>query len=225
MDSEIKEYIWNLVRFGFDDETGIIEQVDDTFMGEDYNRSSMLEYLHSELENRKTEEEKWIGVTDFEKISKCFDKLISTGIICLHNAGYTQSDGYEGCVDIFHEAGGDNSIFRGYCFYQQQDLEGLLPHFPSTDFSTRADLYLAFGDIKGDEINGLTIGHEIQRTFEQNGLQIEWDGTFKKRILVKNIEWKKKLSDESWHSTNILKKNRSIQILNHKPDKKWWRFW
>ncbi len=79
--------------------------------------------IQTEYQAKRQEEETWPKVTDFDRLDKAFTILESLGLIALHRAGYTQSDGLEDVEDAYHEAGGKRSDYAGHCFYTEQDQE------------------------------------------------------------------------------------------------------
>ncbi|WP_217605708.1 hypothetical protein [Chitinophaga sp. GbtcB8] len=69
------------------------------------------------------------------------DTWNSSGIIALHNAGYTRQDGESDCGHIYSELKAEGITTRGYCFYHTQDLERVIEGH---------ELYVAFGTFEAD---------------------------------------------------------------------------
>ena len=110
-------------------------------------------------------------------------KVASTGVIALHDAGYTQSDGYEDVMEEYHESP-DGIV--GYCFYHEQDLERAMEG---------GGLMLAFGPIdpKLEDTEGPTTGQHIVRELEAEGFKVAWDGTFNRRIHLPEFVWRRRV--------------------------------
>jgi len=111
-----------------------------------------------------------------------FHALRQLGVLSLHNAGYTQSDGFDDFLQAYAEAA-DRDRIIGYCFYHGQDLAGAVHG---------AGLHLAFGPADPDEedTRGPEVGRIIVDQLRSAGFEVEWDGTFKKRILIPAFDWK-----------------------------------
>ena len=150
------------------------------------DRNEAMEAIRADLEQLRAEQTGWPAETDCDRLDRVFEALNLKGIIALQNAGYTQSDGYEHVCRVFRETE-DPSPIRGFCFYHAQDLERA---------ARGARLFLAFGpmDPEKEETDGLKIGADIVNELERYGFQVKWDGTFKRRILIENFDWKKRIA-------------------------------
>ena len=74
---------------------------------------------------KKAESEKlWSETTDVDRLNLVFETLKSKGVLCLHNAGYTMSDGHYDANERLADY--PKGQFYGYCFYHGQDLERAL---------------------------------------------------------------------------------------------------
>lgn len=172
------------VRSGFHDADEIAEIVDETVLepgevDQDWLRTVIAEAFAK----KRREEARWPKETECDRLDQLFDELNDDGIIALQNAGYEQSDGISDVTEAYHEAGGEESDVKGYCFYHGQDLEGVLKS---------GDLWLTFGDIGGEDDKGIQIGHRIKKAAESKGFKVEWDGSIKTRLLIKGIDWKRR---------------------------------
>jgi hypothetical protein len=112
-----------------------------------------------------------------------FETLEAQGVIALHDAGLTKSDGIEDVTEAYEDAGGEESGIVGYCSYHGQDLEHVM---------ASGDLWLAFGDIHGDDGRGVEIGRRIKRALEDTGFTVEWGESVRERILVRGIRWQRR---------------------------------
>ncbi|HSJ04724.1 MAG TPA: hypothetical protein VK956_19790, partial [Verrucomicrobium sp.] len=125
----------------------------------------------------------WPEITDCDRLDEAFAELETRHIISLQNAGYTQSDGMEDVSSAWHERGHRSSGVVGYCFYHGQDLERAV---------MGEGLYLAFGDINGDDSKGEAVGETICSVLTKHRFKVEWDHTVKTRILVPVLDWKRR---------------------------------
>jgi hypothetical protein len=180
LSSQVRSLVWSgeynvadmaiVLRSSF----GELDEVDKLWL---YN------FIISEFQSKRLAEESWPQVTDFDRIERAFQALDAQGIIALHRAGYTHSDGHEEVSMAYENAGGRSSEYTGYCFYTEQDQESTL---------TRDELYIAFGHLSGDEKKGVIIGRKLRSALESEGFVIDWDGTFSSRLIVKAFLWQRR---------------------------------
>jgi hypothetical protein len=183
---EVRQEIDGLVRSGFYDKGRLIE----IFCEEMYEPGELPEeevanQIDLAFSRLSDEMATWPLVTDCNKLDTVFSKLNNRGIIALQNAGYTQSDGHDDCMEIYHAAKNKNALL-GYCYYHGQDLER----------AVRGEgLLFAFGPIDPDEeeTKGPVIGQIIKEELEREGFIVDWNGTFNKRINVPNLVWRKRI--------------------------------
>jgi hypothetical protein len=109
------------------------------------------------------------------------------GIVALHYAGYTQSDGFVDCNEaaVWLQEKGTKVI--GCCFYTEQDLEHLL-HGDSTL------LYISFGNYF-EKPTAVEIGQIIVDELKAVGLCVQWDKTVETKIAIKDFKWDKYYTD------------------------------
>jgi len=172
------------VRAGFYGVDKMVEMIDETVLEPGtVDQKWLRAEIDQALRAKKQEEASWPAETDCDRLDRMFEALNREGVIALQNAGYTQSDGFEDVSEVYHEAGQAESGFMGYCFYHEQDLERVVEG---------DDLWLAFGDIHGDDEKGEAIGRRIQQAAERAGFEVEWDGTMGKRIMLRGIHWQRR---------------------------------
>ena len=181
---DILSCVRSLVWSGEYDEEEVALYIRDHFgQLDEVDRGWLLKVILSEFESKRNAEENWPKVTDFDRLDRAFTLLEAQGIIALHRAGYTQSDGHEEVDDAYNEAGGKRSEYKGYCFYTEQDQEGTLD---------RSDLYIAFGHLSGNDAKGVKVGQMLRAALEREGFSVEWDGTSKTRLIVKGFLWQRR---------------------------------
>ncbi len=177
--------IRTLVRGGFEDEDDIFAIIaEDTFDLSGQERDDARQEIERLWAEHEAEKATWPAVTDCDRLDDAFRSLSGMGIICLQNAGLTQSDGYQD----FREALGrhPNPVeVQGYCFFHGQDLARAV---------NGHGLYMAFGpsDPRQEEQEGPRIGKLVLVELERVGLSVVWDGTFDQRIFVPNLRWQQR---------------------------------
>jgi len=173
------------VRSGFEKRERIIEIFcEEMYAPGELDPAEVEHAVDAAIAAHEAEKASWPKVTDCDRLDSVFEALNQRGIVALQNAGYTQSDGYDDCGQVYEEHPDKDSII-GYCFYQGQDLERAV---------AGEGLYLAFGPIvpKEEETRGLEVGRIIVEELQRFGFQSNWDGTFKTRIFIPNLDWKRR---------------------------------
>jgi hypothetical protein len=172
------------VRSGMHGTDEIIEIIDEAiFEPGQIDRDWLRAEVDKAFQQKRAEEKTWPEVTDCDRLDRVFESLEEQGILALQNAGYTQSDGLSDVSQLYHEAGGEQSGIEGYCFYHGQDLERVM---------NSRELWLAFGHVSGEDEPGAEIGRRIKRAFEAAGFSVEWDGSVKTRLLVRDFRWQRR---------------------------------
>lgn len=126
-------------------------------------------------------EKTWPRETDCDRLDRAFDELTSAGIIALHNAGYTMSDGISDVNQVLHDWGRSN--VKGYCFYHGQDLERAV---------ARDGLTVAFGDLDDVASQKATIGQTVKKVLESHGFVVQWNGDPETRLEIPKFDWKRR---------------------------------
>ena len=185
--NEYEEYLADRIRVwvwsGFYSLSDVLEMLEDCDEGdEDEADKQMLEeYAKSEFQAKREAEAAWPPVTDCNRLDAAFDALNGMGVIALHNAGYTISDGISDVAGVLAESDGDK--VKGYCFYHGQDLERAVDGH---------GLMLAYGDIADTAIGKRQIGELVRAELERRGFVVEWDGDEEKRIDLPRIVWQRR---------------------------------
>lgn len=180
-DSAAERMVKTLVWSAFYDRDRAIESVWENYFDSDEAGEEQAEKLvDAEFERKLAAEKTWDAETECDRLDRVFERLNEAGIIALHNAGYTQSDGISDVADVWH-GGGKSPDVVGYCFYHEQDTERAV----SGD-----GLTLAFGEIHGDQEKGLDIGKKICEELRDENLSFEWNETVAERIHLDKIVWR-----------------------------------
>ncbi len=188
--SEIDEYILEAIKLsvwgGFLSSEEVNQMVSD-ILEEGANEKMLRKAVELEFSKKQKEEKTWPKITDFNRLDAVFSKLKKKGVLCLHNAGMTTSDGHDDSNEAIRNL--PKEKFFGYCFYHQQDLDRAI---------SGQGLFLAFDHVKGDVPEKINVAHAIKKELEAAGFKIKWDGTTTERINIPKIDWKHRFkSDET----------------------------
>ncbi len=140
----------------------------------------IIQALRGEFSNTGNQE-------NFRKLESAFRSLKEQGIVALHYAGYTQSDGFEDCNEVAAWLDEKGIKPLGCCFYTQQDLGHIL-------HGENALLYISFGNYF-ENPTAEEVGKAIAGALEAAGLCVQWDGSAEAKIAVKDFNWDKYYAD------------------------------
>jgi hypothetical protein len=162
-----------------------IDNIIDDILEEDAHEDYLRATVAPEFEKKREAETNWPGETDCDRLEQAFSALDKRNILCLHNAGYTISEGHQEVFEVLSDSPGHSYI--GYCFYHGQDLERAVDG---------GGLMIAFDHIEGDVPDKIKIGVALKEELEKVGFKLDWDGTTEKRINIPEIEWKRRYKNE-----------------------------
>lgn len=175
----VMEQIKYLVWGGFSDFNEIKFHITDIVENEGIEDTQpYIAAIKNEILKKKKEQDSWPKNTDVDKLNEVFKRLKNEGVLCLHNAGYTMSDGHYDANEAIQNY--PKGTFQGYCFYHGQDLERILQG---------GSLMLAYDHINGDVPEKIDIGNKLKSELEKSGFKVIWNGTTEQRIEVSNIKW------------------------------------
>lgn len=180
---DILSWVRSLVWSGEYGEEEVALRIKHHLGDDEVDKGWLHQVIKSEAEAKRKAEETWPKVTDFDRLDRAFTILEAQGIIALHRAGFDQSDGLEEIEDAYHEAGGKSSDYAGHCFYTEQDQEGALDG---------SGLPIGFGHLSGNDAKALKVGKMLRASLEQEGFNVEWDGTIKSRLFVTGFRWQRR---------------------------------
>ncbi|RVU86471.1 hypothetical protein EOL70_03220 [Leucothrix sargassi] len=175
----------SLLKSGFYSKEKLIEIYSDEICEScDLSPEAVVEIIDADFQQLDEQKHTWPAVTDVDRLEAAFEALSQQGFICLHNAGGTQSEANKAVQDKVERHTGKESVVA-YCFYHTPDLERAVRGM---------GLYLAFGpiDTSLEDSEGPKIGERVREALEQQGLEVEWDGTFNTRMLLPTISWQKR---------------------------------
>ena len=180
---DILNWIRSLVWSGECGEVEVALRIAPNIAGGEPYEGWLRAAIRAEAESKRKAEATWPKVTDFDRLDRAFTILKAQGIIALHRAGFTLSDGMENVEDAYSEAGDKNSEYKGFCFYTEQDQEIAMDG---------GGMCIAFGSISGIEATGIKVGQMLREALEREGFKIEWDGTIKKRLFIEGSRWQRR---------------------------------
>ena len=182
--SETDEYILNAIKTwvwsGFYDPDEVDSMIDD-ILEDDADEAMLRAAVAPEFAKKTAAEASWPKTTDCDRLDQAFEKLNSRGIIALHNAGYTMSDGISDVSEELHERG--RTGIKGYCFYHAQDLERAV---------AGEGLMIAFGDLDDDKRKKTEIGNLVKDVLQESGFTVEWNGDPETRLNLPQLDWKRR---------------------------------
>ncbi len=187
---ELEKMILDAIKAGFLSNDEISEDCTD-YIEENYPDEcekipeedflEIIETLRSEFQNTENQE-------NFLKLDSVFTSLRKQGIVALHCAGYTQSEGFEDCNETASELHEKGERAAGCCFYTEQDLQHILDE-------DGALFYFSFGNYF-ENPTAEEIGQTIADAFKAAGFCVQWDGTAKTKIGIRDFKWDKHYSDD-----------------------------
>lgn len=184
--NEVNQYILDTIKVhvwgGFDAADEIQEVISD-LLEEGADEKLLRESVSIEFKKKFEAENFWPQVTDIDRLENVFQVLNSNGILCLHNAGYTMSDGHEDSSNALRSY--PKGKFFGYCFYHGQDLERAI---------SGGGLMLAYDHVDGDVPEKIKVAQTMQQELEKAGFILDWDGTTNQRINIPQFDWKHRAS-------------------------------
>lgn len=185
LDPDVGQQLDILVRAGFLQRAQIIEVLtEELYAPGELDLVEVEVELDEIIDRLQAEAQGWPEVTDFDHLVLAFERLNSNDVLSIHNAGLTQSDGYESVRDALRRHAARDDVI-GYCFYHSQDVEGAI---------AERGLYLAFGPIdpSTEEVAGPQVGNLVRNEMSRLGLAVDWDGSFKTRLKLPDFQWQRR---------------------------------
>lgn len=164
-----------LARSGFFSHEEIIEILEDQFIDEDIDFSS----VDVPLNDGSNE--------NFSKLESIFNDLASENIIAIHNCGYDIEEGVADAFELYVHLINNKFDAQGFCFYTFEDVEEALED---------KILRITFGDFENMESKALAIGEIVKKYLQNADFNINWDGTVNNQIEINPFKWDKLYDDE-----------------------------
>lgn len=178
------------VRHGFEDDERIAEGIVDFFPDVTDSIPRLASLVRAVRDAHHAELATLPPSDHFQRLARAFDALSRDGVVALHAAGTTQSDGFDDASEVAH-ALADEGRPRpvGYVFYHRQDLDAVVEGH---------GLHLAFGSFDGTEAMVLGVGTRVRTALRAEGLDGDWDGTVGTRLHLPGVVWRKRLDEADW---------------------------
>lgn len=182
---ELHGYIQCEIAAGFDSPEAIIESAVE-YLSDEADpailRSHAQRLVGAILAAHLAEQATWPAITDCDRLDAAFAALEASGIVCRQNFSCC---GTCGAYEIWDEAAALEAAgtpVRGYAFYHVQDTESAVRGY---------GLYLNYGAAAEGEAAALAIAGEIVAALQQQGLRVDWNGQWSRRIGV-SLDWKRR---------------------------------
>jgi hypothetical protein len=204
------------IRFGFEDSQQLFDSIKDMFYEEeDFDEDWLQQVVSQKFKQHQSNSLNWKHPTDFEKLANVFDELIGEQkIVCLHNAGYTKSDGEGDCLQTIERLNELGIKAEGFCYYHSQDLGR------AVDPEIR-NLYLRFDSPTRDDSGALIVANKVVAKLKKYGFEVAWTGTVDQSIDIQSFNWQKVPDGQEWGEERVLQILTRMQN-NKKP---FWKFW
>lgn len=134
------------------------------------------------MKEKRRIEDTWPEETAWDHLNNAFKALRRKGILALHDAGFTQSDGLSLVADAIDEQAPDKSLL-GYCFYHRQDIQHAIES---------RQLLLSHGTVDGAPETTGKVVTLILEALERAGLTARWNGDESRKIEVNDFTWQKR---------------------------------
>jgi len=129
-------------------------------------------------------QQSWPAITDCDRLDAAFSKLESSGVVSRQDFSCCGNCGSGEIFDEIKRETSKGKKVHGYTFFHSQDTDSAVDGY---------GLYLNFGGIEYGERPALQVGQQIAGALKEQGLKVDWDGTWKTRIHV-TIDWKRRRS-------------------------------
>jgi hypothetical protein len=182
---DLRHYIHTDVAAGFYDAADIVERAVDMLSDEmepERLRAPAEQLARAALSAHLRAQAAWPPVTDCDRLDSAFDELEERGIVARQNFSCCGNCGASEIWAEVEDAEGDGRAVRGYAFYHEQDTEAAVEG---------QGICLNYGAAEEGEAAALEVARDIVRTLERHGLEVEWDGSWQKRIAVA-LDWKRR---------------------------------
>ncbi len=186
---ELRAHIIREVRGGFAELEEIAGTAVEVVQEDEAAAKELRPYadrLVAEILGEMREEQKgWPGVTDCDRLDEAFAALEAGGVLARQHFTCCQSCGRAEIWDEVTAATGQGREVLGYAFSHRQD----------TDRAVEGDgLYIAFGATEQGAAASVAIGRIVTDALSRHGLEVVWDGSVERRILVR-LQWQRRRAE------------------------------
>jgi hypothetical protein len=187
IEAEVRQFVANLLRGGYDDVDEIVPNAMDYFAGtydEELVGDLAERIVPAELEKLTNEQKFWPPVTDYDRLARAFKNLQTQGIVMRENFTCCQTCGMAEIGAEIEAEEGEGLNVSGFGFFHVQDTERVVES---------GQLYLSFGSVEDRQEASLDTARRIVSALQQEGLNVSWDGTAVKRIEV-HLKWQRRVA-------------------------------
>lgn len=189
MEQEILDFIQQEVAAGFASAQEIEESTIEYFEDE-YDMDALQPEIQAAVQEsiaaHLREESTWPEITDCDRLDQAFAHLERDGIISRQDFTCCGTCGAAEIWDEMKQAMKENRPVHGYTFYHWQDTERAVEGM---------GIGLSYGSTDEGEEAAETVGHEIVAVLREYGLQAQWSGDLRQRIMVP-MDWKRRRKSE-----------------------------
>ncbi|MDX2109822.1 MAG: hypothetical protein SFY80_06215 [Verrucomicrobiota bacterium] len=182
---ELRSYIQRDVDAGFLPEGEIAKNAVE-ILADDYDANVLtrqaVRMTLEIIDAHKQEQASWPQTTDCDRLDTAFAALERAGVVARQDFCCCGNCGAGEIREEMDKVAQSGTRVRGYAFYHMQDTEAAVDG---------GGLYLNFGAVQEGKAAAIEIGREIVATLKQQGLQVNWDETWAKRIGVQ-LDWKRR---------------------------------
>lgn len=144
--------------------------------------SLVRQEVRKKLAQQLKRQESWPPETDCDRLDQAFAELEAEGIVCRQDFSDCGTCGSAEIWEEIDKAESANKSVQGYVFYHMQDTESAV---------NGSGLYLNYGATKEGEKEALKVANQVVEKLEEKGFDVDWDGTWEKRIGF-SIDWKRR---------------------------------
>ncbi len=191
---ELTERIWTRLTMGDDDVDDFVET--ETGEWEDLSDDQLRQAFNELHRARLLQQAEWADEQPRTNLDSAFEELTEAGIIARMN--FTCC-GTCGTAEIDEERD-ESRHWRGYVFFHQQDTETLVQEgyvylnygiFAPEGFDEEAYEKLSDEDKQAIYLadHKAVIEDDVVPRLARHGLDVEWDGNHRTRILLRNAQW------------------------------------
>jgi hypothetical protein len=184
--ASVNELIRRKVWGGFDRRLEIRETALDylnprTFTGSD--TAWITAAVDQQWLEKQSAQHSWPSLTDYDRLAHVFHQLGLHGIIALHNAGYTLSQGEEDVGEAWRERTAAQLPSIGFTFYHGQDVERVID---------TGELSLAYGTIPGANVSASEVASRVVAALMAANFATQPPPNVETRISITGLDWKKR---------------------------------
>lgn len=203
--TNLESFILGELRLAKHDDAAILAACSEIYIDDECPESeqgSFVQFAAEELKRAEarlaSEKSSWPEVTDCDRLDRAEARLRERGILLWQASPCCDSCTYGELPDridaVSRRYPGLRERIRGCAFFIDQNMPEMLSE------STELHVYLGYGWLSPDntevatdiyESNALSIAHEVCNCLRAEGLSVDWDGDFSRKIGVR-VNWQRR---------------------------------